>query len=53
MGKSQFLFFINILLVLTKCSFLEEELALVHNFVKVWDFPDFLSCPAACVATRI
>ena len=35
-----FSFSLIFLLVLTKCSLVEEELALVFNSIKVWDFPD-------------
>ena len=50
--KYYFLFFINILLALTKFSIWQEELALVYNFITFWDFPD-ASRPATRVAHTI
>ena len=51
-GKYYFLFFINILLALTKCSIWQEELALVYNSIKFWDFPE-VSRPEKRVAYTI
>ena len=39
-GKVQFLFFSNFLLILTKCSFWEEDWALGYNSMKFEDLLD-------------
>ena len=39
-GKVQFLFFSSFLLILTKFSFWEKNLALGYNSTKFKDFPD-------------